>query len=281
MASLNKVYRNYGSGFMRTGFIGSGNIAGAIVSGIIKKEVVSPSDIYVFDVDSEKLSEFCSAKSVNACGSISEIVKNSDYIVLSVKPQNYRDVLDEIASQQLDGKVFVSVAAGISIDFVKSIIGKETKVVRVMPNTPLLLGEGATAACRDELVTDEEFERACSLFSCGGKLAVLDEAQMNAVIAVNGSSPAYLFLFAKAVCEYAKSVGIDEENAKILFAQTMIGSAKMITDSGDDLQTLIDKVTSKGGTTAAALNVFYEKGFTDCIEEAMAACTKRAEELGS
>ena len=266
---------------MRTGFIGSGNIAGAIVSGIISKEVVSPSDIYVFDVDTEKLSAFCSAKSVNACGSISEIVKNSDYIVLSVKPQNYRDVLDEIASQQIDGKVFVSVAAGISIDFVKSIIGKETKIVRVMPNTPLLLGEGATAACRDVLVKDEEFERACSLFSCGGKLAVLDEAQMNAVIAVNGSSPAYLFLFAKAVCEYAKSVGIDEENAKILFAQTMIGSAKMITDSGDDLQTLIDKVTSKGGTTAAALNVFYEKGFTDCIKEAMAACTKRAEELGS
>ena len=266
---------------MKVGFIGAGNIAGAIVSGILGKGIVLPAEVNVFDVDTEKLNAFCTPKGVNACKSISETVSCSDYVVLSVKPQNYRDVLAEVACSSIDGKIFVSVAAGISISFIKSILGANAKIVRVMPNTPLLLGQGATAACRDEIVTEEEFDCACSLFSCGGKLAVLDEAQMNAIIAVNGSSPAYLFIFAKAVCEYAESVGIDPEKAKLLFAQTMIGSAKMITDSGDELQVLIDKVTSKGGTTAAALKVFEERGFTDCIKDAMAACTKRADELGS
>lgn len=266
---------------MKVGIIGTGNIAGAIVSGALRNEVVHSGEIFAFDALGDKCEEFCGRHGANPCQGISEVIGSSDFIVLSVKPQNYPDVLSEAGKSAADGKVFISVAAGISIDYIKSFLGNEAHVVRVMPNTPLLIGQGATALCRDTLVTDEEFDAAKSLFECGGKTAVLDESVMNAVISVNGSSPAYLFLFAKAVCDYAESVGIDRETAKMLFAQTMVGSAAMLTQSGDDIDTLIKNVTSKGGTTAKALEVFENKGFEDCIKEAMAACTKRADELGS
>ena len=128
--------------------------------------------------------------------------------------------------------------------------------------------------------SEAEFKSVCSLFECSGTVSVLDEAHMNEIISVNGSSPAYIFLFAKSVCEYAESCGIDYDAARNLFAQTLIGSAKMITESGDDLQTLIDNVTSKGGTTAKALEKFREADFAGIIKSAMQACTDRANELG-
>ncbi len=255
-------------------------MASAIASGVIRAGVVSDSDIYAYDVIDVKIDEFRESNDINKCSCIAELVGFCDMVVLSVKPNNYNDVLSEIAKTDISGVTFVSIAAGISTDRIKSVIGKEAMVVRVMPNTPILLGCGAAAACRCSNTGDEEFRAACSLFECSGELVVLDESKMNEVIAVSGSSPAFLFLFAKAVCEYAESVGISFDSAKLLFAQTMAGSAKMILNSGDDLQTLMDKVTSKGGTTAKALEHFYASGFEDIIKGAMQACTDRANELG-
>ncbi len=265
---------------MTLGFIGFGNMATAIAGGVIKAGLLSPEQIFAYDINCGKINEFKAEHSINHASSMDELAAKCDTVVLSVKPQNYNEVLSALAKSDISDTVFVSIAAGIPISRIKSILGDNAKVVRVMPNTPLLLGVGATAACRCNNTTDEEFKRICELFECSGTLAVLSEEQMNSVISVNGSSPAYLFLFAKAVCEYAEDCGISYESAKQLFAQTMIGSAKMIMDSGDDLQTLIDKVTSKGGTTAKALEKFYDSGFECIIKSAMDACTARANELG-
>ncbi len=265
---------------MTLGFVGFGNIAAAIATGVLKAGLLSPEQIFAYDINRAGIDSFKSKHPINSAATLSELSMKCDTVILSVKPQNYKDVLSALAQNDISETVFVSVAAGISIARVKSFLGTGSKVVRVMPNTPLLLGVGATAACKCENVSDDEFRQVCALFECSGTLTVLDEEQMNPVISVNGSAPAYLFLLAKAVCDYGEKCGIDRESAKLLFAQTMIGSAKMITDSGDELQTLIDKVTSKGGTTAKALEKLYDAGFEDIVKSAMEACTKRADELG-
>ena len=149
-----------------------------------------------------------------------------------------------------------------------------------MPNTPLLLGKGATALCRSDNISDEDFEEVRMMFALSGEAVVLPESQMNAIIAVNGSSPAYIYLFAKAMVDYAVSVGIDGDTALKLVCKTFEGSAEMLRSSGDTPEVLIDKVCSKGGTTIEAMNVLRDKKVPETIAEAMAACTRRAEELG-
>lgn len=265
---------------MTLGFVGFGNMAVAIAQGVIKSNVVSAEKIYAYDVLCDKILEFKNHHNINCADTLEALASACDTIILAVKPQNYEEVLTSFSALDTSHSIFVSIAAGISIDKIKKYLGNDSKVVRVMPNTPLLLGYGATALCRCNEISDEEFKAVCKLFECSGITEVLSEDKMNEIIAVNGSSPAYLFLFAKAVCDYAESCGISREAAKNLFAQTMIGSAKMITDSGDELQTLIDKVTSKGGTTAKALECFYNADFEGTIKAAMDACVKRANELG-
>lgn len=263
----------------KIGFIGAGNMATAIVNGLIREKTKTPELINIFDKDGEKLA-LMAAKGVNCFESGLEAVKASDIIVLAVKPQNYDEVLSEISAGADEGKVFVTIAAGISIAYVRKGLGKDCPMVRVMPNTPLLLGKGATALCRSDNISDADFEEVRSMFALSGEAVVLPESQMNAIIAVNGSSPAYVYLFAKAMVDYAVSVGIDADVALKLVCKTFEGSAEMLRSSGDTPEVLIDKVCSKGGTTIEAMNVLREKDVPGIIGEAMAACTRRAEELG-
>ncbi len=262
---------------MKIGFIGAGNMATAIIGGLLSAGK-KPEDIHVFDLDAQKLAVF-SDKGIVTEASGNEVTKNSDVVVLAVKPQNYREVLSEIASDADENKTFVSIAAGITIDFVRQGLGVCCPVVRVMPNTPLLVGKGATAICFSENVTAEVKEVISSMFSGSGTIDEFPEDKMDAVISVNGSSPAYFYLFAKAMADYAVSVGIDRQRAMNLICAAMEGSAEMLRSSGDDPDTLIKKVSSKGGTTLEALGKFYEHGLEDTVKEAMAACTKRAGEL--
>ncbi|MDD6489541.1 MAG: pyrroline-5-carboxylate reductase [Clostridia bacterium] len=263
----------------KTGFIGAGNMATAIINGILKNKAKSADKINVFDLDSEKLN-LMSQKGVNCMESGKELVKNSDIIVLAVKPQNYDSVLNEIKDVVEENKVFVTIAAGISIEYVQTKLEKQCPMVRVMPNTPLLLGKGATAMCRSESITDEDFDEVYKMFALSGDVAILPESQMNEIIAVNGSSPAYIYLFAKSMVDYAVSVGIDRDTALTLICKTFEGSAEMLRSSGDSPETLIEKVSSKGGTTIEAMKILNEREVPKAIFDAMAACTKRAEELG-
>ncbi len=261
----------------KTGFIGAGNMATAIIDGLLRSDPSCASDISVFDVIPEKL-DIMAKKGVNTSSSVSEVTRLSDIIVLAVKPQNYAEVLAEVKKTVTQNKVIVTIAAGISTDYISKTIECDCPMVRVMPNTPLLLGVGASALSRRN-ISDEDFEYVYRMFANGGVAEILDESQMNSVIAVNGSSPAYVYLFAKAMTDYAKSQGIDEEKALRLVCATLKGSAEMLEHSGDTAEVLIKKVSSPGGTTLKALEKLEEKDFYNGIIEAMAACTDRANEL--
>ncbi len=262
----------------RIGFIGAGNMATAIIKGLIAQKG-SGSFINVFDVSSEKLDDI-SKLGVNALSSSQDVVKNSDIIVLAVKPQNYAEVLEALKAVVSNDKTFVSIAAGISISYVQSALGCECPVVRVMPNTPLLLKKGASALCPSGNINEDDKQIVYDMFAGSGVCEYITEDHMNEIIAVNGSSPAYIYMFAKAMADYAVSVGIDYNKALNLICATLEGSAAMLRESGDTPDVLIEKVSSKGGTTIEALNKLREHGFTEAVDDAMKACTKRAEELG-
>ena len=149
-----------------------------------------------------------------------------------------------------------------------------------MPNTPLLLGKGASALCPSDNISDEDKQIVYNMFAGSGVCEYITEEHMNEIISVNGSSPAYIYLFAKAMADYAQECGIDYDKAMNLICATLEGSAKMLKESGDSADTLIKKVSSKGGTTIAALDCLESLGFYDAVKKGMAACTKRAEELG-
>lgn len=261
------------------GFIGVGNMATAIIGGMLESEFVAAENVNIYDPSSEKC-EYFKAKGVTVCADNNEVVLNSDIITVAVKPQNYAEVLQQFRDIDCSHKIFVSIAAGISIDFVRSQLNQNIKVVRVMPNTPLLLSKGACALCPSSDMTVDEVSPVKDMFALSGVVEIIEEEHMNEIIAVNGSSPAFFYLFAKAMADYAQGCGIDRDKALNLICATFEGAAEMIRSSGDDIETLIEKVSSKGGTTIEALNSFNENNFEKIIKDAMSACTKRAYELG-
>ena len=262
----------------KIGFIGGGNMATAIIKGLIAQNG-SADFIGVFDLSEERRNAM-REMGVNVYSSSPEVVRLSDIIVLAVKPQNYAEVLEEIRGEAGTDKTFVSIAAGISIAYVQNALGCACPVVRVMPNTPLLLKKGASALCPSAEISAEDKQVVYDMFAGSGVCEYITEDHMNEIISVNGSSPAYIYLFAKAMADYAASKGIDYDKAMNLICATLEGSAAMLRESGDSADVLIEKVSSKGGTTIAALEKLREHGFTDAIFDAMEACTKRAEELG-
>ncbi len=260
------------------GFIGAGNMGFAIMRGIADSSLSEQIDLYAFDPNHEQLQRL-EKYGVTPCASEQEIMEKCKYVFLAVKPQIIEGVLETIAPYTTAETVFVSIAAGITAEFIAQKTAPTAKVVLVMPNTPLLLGEGASALSSNDKVSDEEFEIVLNIFKICGKAAVIPKDKMKEIIAVNGSSPAFIYLFAKGFIDYAASVGIDEAAAKELFAQSLIGSAKMITDSGNTIDELIRMVSSPGGTTLAGLDRLYEGKLTDTVQNCCESCTKRAYEL--
>lgn len=264
---------------MTVGFIGAGNMAGAIINGILRAGVHPAGDMMVFDISEEKRHEF-EQKGLRSAASVSTVVADSDIVFLAVKPQNFADVLEQAKQTVTKEKLFVTIAAGISIRYITDSLSCDCPVIRAMPNTPLLVAKGATALCRSDSVTDNDFAFIRSIFEACGTVEILREDQINISTSVNGSGPAYVYLFAKAAADSAARQGIEQDAALRLFCQTLIGSAEMLLHSGHTPDELIKMVSSPGGTTLKALDVFYSRGFEAIIDEAMLACTKRAEELG-
>lgn len=263
----------------RIGFIGAGNMAWAIVEGILNKKVTDAANLAVCNRTPAKCDRFAQ-RGVRVMGSIAELTHGCDIVFLAVKPQNYAEVLRDLAAAGGGQKLIVSIAAGISTAYIRQCLGQACRVVRVMPNTPLLLGCGATALSRGLGVGDADFDKIRAVFAAGGEVAVLPEDKMNAVIAVNGSSPAYVYLFVKAVMDGAVQQGIDAETAKTLICQTLVGSAAMVMHSGMEPDELIRQVSSPGGTTLKALEALEAHHFEQAVVDAMNRCTARAEELG-
>lgn len=264
---------------MKIAFIGaSGNIATAVISGILKSKYEKEQNLYLFDINREKLASYPEAV---ICESAVEAAEQADYIFLTIKPQIIFTVLDEIKLSVTSEKKLVSVAAGVSIDSIKKALGFDCKVIRVMPNTPLLLSQGASGLAFKPPVSQNEFDYVLGIFRTAGIAVGCDEEQINAVTAVSGSGPAYVFKFAKAIIEEAETLGLNEDKASLLVYQTLIGSAYMLRDSGMTPQELINMVTSPKGTTLAALESFDSDNFDNIVKKAVRACFNRARELGN
>lgn len=251
-------------------------MASAIVGGILAKGILTPENIMMSDPMADKL-EHLKKTGVQVTQDNKETARWSDFLILAVKPQVYDAVLDGL-TDCVGGKCIISIAPGISTGYLKKHFSG-AYVVRVMPNTPLLIGMGATAIAKAD-IPDDKFEFIKRIFTSAGEVAVLPESQMNAVVAVSGSSPAYFFRMADAMVAEAQRQGIDPDVALLLTARTMEGSARMLLQSGKTARELTNQVCSPGGTTLAALTAFDELEFDRLIAEAMKRCTARSFELG-
>ncbi len=258
----------------KLGVIGTGNMGSAIINGIRNNGM--DIDIFAYDKFTEKLATL----PVTPCGDEISVVKQCKYVLLSVKPQMLGEVLDTVAQEVTADTVFISICAGISAEFIRKHTLPDAKVILVMPNTPMMLGLGASAMSCDSSVTEEEFAFARSVIGSCGITEVVPSDKMKEVIAINGSSPAFIYLYVKGFIDYAEQVGIGKEQALRLFAQSLVGSAKMLTDSGMSVDELIKQVSAPGGTTIAGLEKLYEGDLTGDVRRACEACTNRAYELG-
>lgn len=259
------------------GFIGAGNMATAILDGVVKGRLFTPEHILISNPHTDKL-EHPKALGVQVTCDNKAVARSADLIILAVKPQMFEEVLGGI-SNLCAGKCVVSIAAGISTEWIRARL-PGALVIRVMPNTPLQLGLGATAVAQAPDVPAELFQRVCDIFAAAGSVAVIPESQMDDVTAVSGSSPAFFFRMADVMVRWAIGQGMDSRVALELTAAAMKGSAEMLLQSGKTAGELTRQVCSPGGTTLAALGAFDDRGFDDLIADAMTRCTRRSRELG-
>lgn len=260
------------------GFLGCGNMASAFIRGLTEKGDIAFSNVHIHTRTKEKAEVFLN-QGANWCEKPEELAKNCELIFLCVKPQQMDDPLKELARFIEPGTLVVSMLAGKPISYFHGVLGDKVHVIRIMPNTPLLLGCGATALSADDRVTTDELTTITAVISLLGKVVVIPETQMDAIVAVNGSSPAYFYLFVKAMTDWATMKGIDPDAALSLATQTMLGSARMLAETGKTPDQLIRDVSSPGGTTLAALGSFAEDDFNAIVARAMSACENRSREL--
>lgn len=257
------------------GFIGGGNMGTALMTGLLGRAKA----LMASDKDPKKL-ESLKKSGVKATESNLKVVKESDIVVLAVKPNMYPTVLGEIKDCDLSGKLLISIAAGVSIEKVQTLLNKKVKVLRAMPNTPALIGRGMTVLAVSEPAGEEDLRIGEEIFSAVGEVSVLSEHLINAVTAVNGSSPAYVYIMIEAMADAAVRDGIPRSEAYRIAAQSVMGAAEMVLKTGKHPGELKDAVCSPGGTTIAAVEALEENGFRNALLKAMDACTKKAEALG-
>lgn len=263
----------------RIGFIGCGNMGQAMIGGIIKANIVSPSNIMVSDLNEKSLSEATEKYDVKITTDNNEVAETSDILVLSVKPNLYPIVIEGIKNKVKEDIVVVTIAAGKSIESTEEAFGRKLKVVRVMPNTPALVGEGMSALCPNESVTKEEIEEIVKIFDSFGKSEIVSEKLMDVVTSVSGSSPAYVYMFIEAMADAAVLDGMPRSQAYKFAAQAVLGSAKMVLETGMHPGALKDMVCSPGGTTIEAVATLEEKGLRNAVISAMRSCTKKSKDM--
>ncbi len=261
-------------------FIGAGNMASALILGLQAKAYPCEK-IWATDPDTHKLDKLSSELGINTTKDNTLAVQAADIVVLAIKPQMMEAVLSPLQNSLIDKPVLlVSIAAGISISTLESLSSAQQAIVRCMPNTPALLQAGASALFANEITSNEQKQNAEALFQAVGSVSWLqDEKDMDAVTALSGSGPAYFFLFIEALRDAAVAEGLDSEVANKLALQTAFGAARLALESDDDVAELRAKVTSPGGTTAAALDQFENDGFSTIIARAVAKAKARSEEL--
>ena len=257
---------------MKLGFIGTGNMAGAIMGGVIKSNVFKPEEIIGADLFAPGREKVKELYGINVTDSNKEVIEKSEVVIFSVKPQFYADVIQEVKDLVRPEQLIITIAPGKTLAWLAEQFGKDVKIVRTMPNTPAMVGEGMTAAPPNEHVTKEELDYACKILSAFGKVEVVAEHMMDAVVAVSGSSPAYVFMFIEAMADAAVAEGMPRAQAYKFAAQAVLGSARMVLETGKHPGELKDMVCSPAGTTIEAVGVLEEHGFRSAVIDAMKAC---------
>lgn len=262
------------------GFLGAGNMAEALIRGLVQGGVVPPSHIYASAPRGERQLELRSTYGIVTTGDNAEVSRRAQLLVLSVKPQILERVVHEVATHVQPDALVVSVAAGIDTETIEGLLQSSARVVRAMPNTPALVRAGATAIARGKHATEADLREARTIFDAVGITVELDEYQLDAVTGLSGSGPAYIFLILEALADAGVKVGLSRRNAQRLAAQTVMGSAKMLLDTDEHPGRLKDMVTSPGGTAIAGLHTLEQGGLRTTLINAVETATKRARELG-
>lgn len=262
---------------MKIGFIGGGNMAQAIIGGLVSSGFISGECVFVSDKDANKAKKL-EELSVNVSKSNKETAKGVDVIVFAVKPNVLPVVLEE-TKEQLSGKIVVSIAAGTPIAKIEKIIGEDKKIVRVMPNTPAQVNCGMAVICHNSASSETDVKLVCDIFDAVGSSVVMDEKHINAATALHGSSPAYVYMFIDALANCGVKYGIPKDVALKLAAKAVEGSAKMVSETKIHPMQLCDNVCSPGGTTIAAVEALERCSFRTAVSRAVDACVEKAEEL--
>ena len=262
------------------GFLGGGNMAAALVKGLLHSKVVPPGQVIVSDVKSDRLEHLAKTHGVKTTQDNHELVKNADVVVLAVKPQVFDKVLGAVGSEFRGDQLLVSVAAGVPVSAMEARLPANARVVRSMPNTPATVDAGATAIAAGTHATEDDLEIARALFSAVGRVVTLDETLLDAVTGLSGSGPAYVMLMIEALADGGVKVGLHRDTALLLAAQTVYGSAKLLLETGEHPGRVKDMVTSPGGTAIAGLHTLESGGLRRTLIDAVEAASKRAAELG-
>lgn len=264
---------------MKIGFIGLGNMASAMIGGILKKNLYSPEDLIGADKSEEAVKRAAETFHIHTTTDNIEVAEVADVLILAVKPQFFEGMIAEIKGAVGEDKLVISIAPGKTMEWLMDHFGKEMKLVRCMPNTPALVGEGCTGFCTYSMVTEEEQETARKILESFGKAYPVPENLMDTVVGVSGSSPAYVFMFIEAMADEAVAEGMPRALAYEFAAQAVLGSAKMVLETGKHPGELKDMVCSPAGTTIQAVKVLEEKGFRAAVMGAMEACIEKSKNL--
>lgn len=264
---------------MKLGFIGTGNMASAIMGGIIGKKMISAEEIIGADLLASGREKVKEQFGIQVTEKNQEVVEKAEVIILSVKPQFYEDVINQIKDCVKKEQIIITIAPGKTLAWLAEKFGKEVKIVRTMPNTPALVGEGMTAMCPNEHMEKEETEYVKRLLESFGRVEVVPERLMDVVVSVSGSSPAYVFMMIEAMADAAVSGGMPRAQAYQFAAQAVYGSAKMVLETGKHPGELKDMVCSPAGTTIEAVRTLEEMGFRSSIIEAMKVCEEVSRNL--
>lgn len=262
-------------------FLGAGNMAEALVKGLLKSCAAKPAQLLVTDIRPERLAYFKRKFGVNGLTDNTTAVSRADVIVLAVKPQQLTDLLQQISEHLNPKTLVVSIAAGCRTTRIESLLPRGTPVVRAMPNTPALVGAGIAAICAGKRARAGDLAVAESILGAVGEVVRVKEADMDAVTALSGSGPAYVFYVVEAMLRAARAMGIASATARKLVEQTFRGAAQLLSETGEDPALLRERVTSKGGTTAAAIAVLEGAGVAQAFERAVLAAQQRSRELSA
>lgn len=269
---------------MKILFIGAGNMAQAIISRVVQKKIINENDIYIYEVNNETAKNVINQYKVKRQESINSNLSKYDVIILAVKPQVFLSFNNDIEMNKLSSiinksQLIVSIMAGISIEKIKKFFINKNSIIRIMPNTPALIGESMSVISPSSNVSKNQLDSIIKMFNSIGKVEILEEKYIDAVTGLSGSGPAYVFTFIEALIQGGILCGLAKEVAEKLAIQTVLGSVLMINSSNSSIEELRHKVTSPGGTTIEGLSILEKNSFRSIVSEAVRAATKRSKQL--